>query len=46
MALAGSAVWIPDEKYAYVPGTVVSTKGDKVTVAFAAEATPADPKKN
>jgi len=45
MALAGSAVWIPDEKYAYVPGTVVSTKGDKVTVAFAAEATPADPKK-
>lgn len=45
MALAGAAVWIPDEKHAYVPGKVTSTKGDKVVVAFAPNANPADPSK-
>jgi len=45
MALPGSAVWVPDEKRAYVAGTVVSAKGDKIVVTFDPNASPTDPSK-
>jgi len=49
MAVAGAAVWVPDEKHAYVQATVATSKGDKVVVTFDSNASvnqPTDPKKN